>query len=151
MPHEDGLRQHVHDWLAAFDQSDDGLVLDDASLIMDEYDRNLPFSQTLHRQEYAMEVVQRKLDRGLIKYVPIKVLEANGERVAVLPEEFEQIVTDREDRKWIAAARAASKYLGITAPIVYAAESDWFHTESALRHYGIVFCRLLPGTWYKKG
>lgn len=151
MPHEPGLRQCVHDWLAAFDRSEDGLILDESSLIMDEYERNLPFSQSLHHQEYALEVLQRKRDRGLIRYVPVKVIEANGERVAALPAELEQIVTDREDRKWIAAARATRKYLGFTAPIVYAAESDWFHVEEALRLYGIVFCRLLPDDWYKAG
>lgn len=151
MPHEPGLRQCVHDWLAAFDRSEDGLILDESSLIMDEYERNLPFSQSLHHQEYALEVLQRKRDRGLIRYVPVKVIEANGERVAALPAELEQIVTDREDRKWIAAARATRKYLGFTAPIVYAAESDWFHVEEALRPYGIVFCRLLPDDWYKTG
>lgn len=151
MPHESGLREHVHGWLAAFDSSEDGLILDESSLILDEYERNLPFSHSLHHQEYALEVLQRKRDRGLIRYVSVRVIEANGERVAALPEEIERIVTDREDRKWIAAARAARKYLGVTAPIVYAAESDWFHVEAALRPYGIVFCRLLPDDWYKTG
>lgn len=151
MPHEAGLRQHVHDWLATFDLSDDGLVLDEASLIMYEYQRNLPFSQSLHHQEYALEVLQRKRDRGLVRYVPIKVVEANGERVAELPEAVARIVTDREDRKWIAAALAARKHLGLTTPIVYAAESDWLHVEGALGQYGVVFCRLLPRDWYKTG
>lgn len=149
MPHEADLRERIHDWLVAFDASDDGLVLDEASLIMDEYQRNLPFSQSLHHQEYALEVLQRKRDRGLVLYVPVKVVEANGERVAALPDVLEQIVTDREDRKWIAAARAARKYFGLTTPIVYAAESDWLHVEGALAEYGIVFCRLLPRDWYK--
>lgn len=150
MPHEAGLREHVHAWLAAFDASDDGLILDEASLIMEEYERNLPFSQSLHHPEYGLEVVQRKCARGLVRYVPLKVVEANGERVAELPEELANIVTDREDRKWIAAARAAHKYLGLKAPIVYAAESDWLRVEETLKPYGIVFCRLLPRDWYKK-
>ncbi len=149
MPQEPGLREVIHDWLAAFDASDDGLVLDEASLIMDEYERNLPFSQSLHHPEYGLEVLQRKRARGLVRYVPLKVTEANGERVAVLPEELANIVPDREDRKWVAAARAAHKYLGVKAPIVYAAESDWLRAEAALKPYGIVFCRLLPRDWYK--
>lgn len=151
MPHEAGLRQHVHDWLAVFDLSDDGLVLDEASLIMDEYQRSLPFSQSLHHQEYVLEVLQRKRDRGLVRYVPIKVVEANGERVAELPEAVARIVTDREDRKWITAARAARKYLGLTTSIVYAAESDWLHVEDALGQCGVICCRLLPRDWCKTG
>mgnify|MGYP006149897991 CR=1 FL=1 len=88
--------------------------------------------------------------RGAIEGRDVLVVEANGERVAELPEELANIVTDREDRKWIAAARAAHKYLGLKAPIVYAAESDWLRVEETLKPYGIVFCRLLPRDWYKK-
>lgn len=151
MPREVELREQVHAWLHAFEQSDDALLMDEAMLIMDEYERNLPFSPGLRHQEYGLQVLQQKHDRGLIEYVPIEVQEANGEKVAVLSDDLARIVTDREDRKWVAAAQAAREYLGLTVPIVYAAESDWVHIEQALRPYGIEFSRLLPDDWYKTG
>lgn len=147
MPREVELREQVFEWLAAFDQSDDRIVLDDVGLIRDEYERNLPYNW--QEQEYGMQVLQSKIDRTLVEFVPIDALQANGEHIAVLEPEHEKLVTDREDRKWVACALAADVLHGVVPPIVYGAESDWYAAETQLRTIGLCFVRLLPDEWYQ--
>ena len=146
MPQEIDLREVIYEWLADFDQSDRRIVLDEAGLVRDEYERNMPFN--LREQEYGMQVLQHKLDRNLADYVPIDSLEANGEHIAVLDPAHEELVTDREDRKWVACALAAQILFGQVPPIVYGAETDWFIAEAQLRGIGLCFQRLLPDDWY---
>jgi hypothetical protein len=95
-----------------------------------------------------MQVLQNKLDRNLADYVPIDSLEANGEHIAVLDPAHEALVTDREDRKWVACALAAQILFDQVPPIVYGAETDWFIAEAQLRDIGLCFQRLLPDDWY---
>lgn len=95
-----------------------------------------------------MKVLQYKLDRNLAEYVPIDSLEANGEHIALLDPAHEELVTDREDRKWVACALAAQILFGQVPPIVYGAETDWFIAEVQLRGIGLCFQRLLPDDWY---
>lgn len=147
MPSEVELRERVYEWLAAFDQSDSRLVLDDVGLIQDEYDRNLPYNW--REQEYGQQVLQSKIDRTQVEFVPIDTLEANGEHIAVLEPEHEKLVTDREDRKWVACALAADVLHGVVPPIVYGAESDWYAAEAQLKAIGLCFVRLLPDEWYQ--
>lgn len=147
MPREVELRERVFEWLAAFDQSDDRLVLDDVGLIRDEYDRNLPYNW--QEQEYGLQVLQSKIDRMQVEFVPIDTLEANGEHIAVLAPQHEALVTDREDRKWVACALAADVLHGMVPPIVYGAESDWYAAEAQLKAIGLCFIRLLPDEWYR--
>jgi hypothetical protein len=146
MPQEIELREQVFEWLAGFDQSDRRLVLDDAGLVRDEYERNMPFNW--RDQEYGMQVLQSKLDRNQAVYVPIDSLEGNGEHVAVLDPAHEALVTDREDRKWVACALAAQTLFNEVPHIVYGAETDWFLAEAQLMAIGLCFQRLLPDTWY---
>lgn len=146
MPQEIELREMIYEWLADFDQSDRRIVLDEEGLVRDEYERNMPFN--LHEQEYGMQVLQYKLDRNLADYVPIDSLEANGERIAVLDPALEALVTDREDRKWVACALAAQILFSRMPPIVYGAETDWFMAEEELKGIGLCFERLLPDNWY---
>ena len=147
MPREVELRELVFEWLAAFDLSDNRLVLDDAGLIQDEYERNLPYNW--QEQEYGLQVLQSKLDRTQVEFVPIDTLEANGEHIAVLEPQHEPLVTDREDRKWVACALAADALHGVVPPIVYGAESDWYAAEAQLKAIGLCFVRLLPDDWYQ--
>lgn len=149
MPRELELRQLVYDWLCEFDVSDHVILMDEEFLIRDEYERNMPFNREMRDQEYGLQVLQYKLDRGLVEYVPVEVLEANGERIAILTDELTSIVTDREDRKWVAAAHSAKNYFDVTSPIVYGAESDWYAIENDLLPHGITLHRLLPITWYE--
>lgn len=146
MPREIELREMVYEWLVGFDLSDSRIVLDDAGLVRDEYDRNMPFN--VREQEYGMQVLQNKLDRNLAEYVPIDSLEANGEHIALLDDAHEALVTDREDRKWVACALAAKTLFDQVPPIVYGAETDWFIAEEQLRGIGLCFQRLLPDDWY---
>lgn len=146
MPQEIELREMIYEWLADFDQSDRRIVLDEEGLVRDEYERNMPFN--LREQEYGMQVLQSKLDRNLADYVPIDSLEANGEHVAVLDPAHEALVTDREDRKWVACALAAQILFDHVPPIVYGAETDWFMAEDQLTGIGLCFQRLLPDGWY---
>ena len=146
MPQEIELREMIYEWLADFEQSDRRIVLDEAGLVRDEYERNMPFNQ--REQEYGMQVLQYKLDRNLVDYVPIKSMEANGEHIAVLDPAHEILVADREDRKWVACAFAAQVLFERMPPIVYGAETDWFIAEEQLGGIGLLFQRLLPDDWY---
>jgi predicted nucleic acid-binding protein len=147
MPREVELREQVFAWLAAFDLSDSRLVFDDAGLIQDEYNRNLPHNW--QEQEYGQQVLQSKLDRTQVEFVPIDTLEANGEHIAVLEPQHEVLVTDRDDRKWVACALSADVLHGVVPPIVYGAESDWYVAEAQLCAIGLCFVRLLPDDWYQ--
>lgn len=146
MPQEIELREIIYNWLVDFDQSEQCIVLDEEGLVRSEYDRNMPFNQ--HEQEYGMKVLQYKLDRSLVQYVPIDSREANGEHIAVLDPAHEALVADREDRKWVACALAAQILFDQVPPIVYGAETDWFISETQLRGIGLCFQRLLPDDWY---
>ena len=147
MPQEVHLREIVFDWLAQFDQSNSRLVLDDVGLIQEEYARNLPYNW--QEQEYGLQVLQSKLDRSQVDFVPIDAIQANGEHIAVLASRHEELVPDREDRKWVACALATDVLHGATPPIVYGAESDWYMAEKELMGIGLQFIRLLPETWYQ--
>ncbi len=146
MPREIELRELVYEWLSVFAESGERLVLDEEGLVRNEYERNMPFN--MHGQEFGMQVLQGKLDRNLVEFVPIDTLEANGEHIAVLEPAHELLVPDREDRKWIACAFSAQTLFGSTPPIVYGAETDWFVAQSALETIGLHFQRLLPDEWY---
>lgn len=146
MPQEVELREMIFEWLAEFDQSDFRIVLDEEGLVRAEYDRNMPFN--MHQQEYGMQVLQNKLDRNLVEYVPIDSLEANGEHIAVLAPNHEALVTDREDRKWVACALATQILHEKMPTIVYGAETDWYMATAQLEAIGLCFIRLLPEAWY---
>ena len=148
-PRERALRELVYRELVRFQESDDRLVLDDENLIRDEYERNMPFNTRMGAQEYGLFVLQDKLDRDQVNWVFFDFIEGNGERIAVLSDELCVIVTDREDRKWIAAAMAHAGLYESVSPITYGAESDWYVIEDALAPYGIQFRRLLPREWYE--
>lgn len=148
MPQEIELRETIYRWLANFEASDERIILDEDGLIRDEYERNMRYNRALQGQEYGMQVLQNKIDRNLADYVPIDVVVGNGECIATLTAVLELLVTDREDRKWVASAIAAHILHGEMPPIVYGAETDWFIAENGLALHGICFCRLLPDHWY---
>lgn len=110
----------------------------------------MPFNTTMQMQEYGLLVVQKKLDYNEVDFVTIEVLEANGERIAILNSDLAAIVSDREDRKWVASALSHRILHESESPIVYGAESDWYRIEAALSDHGIKLRRLLPDEWYQK-
>lgn len=146
MPREVELREAIYKWLVEFDQSESRMVLDDIGLVRNEYERNMPYNW--REQEYGMFVFQSKIDRMQVDSVLIDSLEANGEHIAVLDPAHEVLVTDREDRKWVACALAAQIIFDQVPPIVYGAETDWFIAEAQLKEIGLCFQRLLPDDWY---
>lgn len=146
MPQEIELREEVYNWLENFEISNGRMVMDEEGLVREEYDRQLPFNR--QEQEYGLMVLQNKLDRNLVEFVPICTNAANGEHIAVLTTEHEALVKDREDRKWVACAQATDILHGQTPPIVYGAETDWFIADEQLRAIGLEFTPLLPVEWY---
>lgn len=146
MPREIELRESVYEWLAKFDQSDNRIVLDETGLVLAEYERNMPYNR--YEQEYGMQVLQNKRDRMQVDDVLIDTFEGDGEHIAVLVADHEAIVTDREDRKWVACALAAQILFEQMPTIVYGAETDWFIAEERLTAIGLCLQRLLPDDWY---
>lgn len=146
MPREIELRELVYDWLLNFDLSDDRIVLDEVGLVLAEYERNMPHNW--QEQEYGMKVLQNKIDHMQVDHVLIDTFEGNGEHIAVLDSAHEAIVTDREDRKWVACALAALILFGESPPIVYGAETDWHIAKKQLEAIGICVQPLLPADWY---
>jgi hypothetical protein len=148
-PPDVALREAVYDALRAFEESDELIVLDEEGLIRAEYERNMPFNQHMQSQEYGLLVLQKKLDYDQVNWVIVEVREGNGERLGIIADDLAQIVTDREDHKWIASASSHQVLYETVPPIVYGAESDWFVIEDALRQRGFLFERLLPDAWYQ--
>jgi len=148
MPKDSAQRQAIFDWLRGFEGADDdSLVLDEGLLIQEEYEQNMPGWPA---QWYGMQVLQWKMDHGLVAWVPIDVSRATGEPVAVLEPPYEAAVRDPADRKWVACALSAATLYESVPPIVYAAESDWYKAEPELLPLGIRVKRLLPDAWYTR-
>jgi hypothetical protein len=145
MPKDGDQRKAIHQWLQAFAETTDILVLDDEFLIHDEYSRNMPGRP---EQWYGLQVLQSKMDDNLVVWVPITVSEATGEPIAVLDEPYERAVKDPADRKWVACALAADVLYKSVPPIVYGAERDWYEAEKQLSDLGIAVVKLLPDGWY---
>jgi hypothetical protein len=144
MPLEPDLREQVLDWLTRFEKSPDRWVLDEQQEIRQEYEDNLGFNPAMHAQEYGLQVLQSKWDRGQVEYVELEPL----------THDILACVGDRADQKWVAAGIAFSILYDSVSPIVYAAETDWYLIErdpaklNPLNAVGIAFLRLLPDAWY---
>lgn len=147
-PLEPELRQLVFNRLTEFADSGDSIVLDLEGHIRSEYEGNMGYSRALRDQEYGLLLLQDLEQTQRINFVTIDWDHAEG--AAALPAELAAIVTDKADRKWVAAASAHTElFEGQFPPIVYAAESDWFVIEEVLRQRGFLFERLLPDAWYQ--
>lgn len=148
-PKEPELRESIYNWLCDFDSSADSILLDEEWQIRGEYEHKMSFNSHMRDQEYGFQVLQNKQDRGLVEYVPIELDTSSGEPIAVLSEALTAIVSDRADRKWVAAAQSASSLLELPCPIIYGAESDWYVIREELLTYGIECKHLLPEAWYE--
>ncbi len=149
MPREQELRKKTYIALRNFEESEKFLVLDEEQTITEEYERNMSYNEAMRHQEYGLQVMQDKIQKCKINWVTIDVVEGNGERIAKLSPDLERLVHDREDRKWIAAGLAHVELYDTTAPILYAAEFDWYYLENHVSIIGIEFDRLLPDWWYE--
>ena len=106
------------------------IAVDDQHLILGEYfgllsQQFAPYEilTRLMRQE---RVLQRKIDVS--------------EGIAILPNELERLVHDRNDRKFVAVSLSFSSL----PPVVNAADRDWVSWEVGLRDHGIEVIQLCP-------
>jgi hypothetical protein len=150
MPLEIELREQVFKRLMDFEKSDDRLVLDIEGSIWEEYERNLPRYTSKGQQEYAWMVILHKQTTSAVSHVTIDIHDGNGERVALVNPPLDNLVADREDRKWVAAALSHMEIHNQDAVIVYGAETDWFKIEDQLKENGINLERVLPHDWYQR-
>jgi len=155
-----GFRELIFNELKIFAESDDKLVLDVDGVILHEYEKNLPyFNEVMMEQEYGMYVIQKKLqtlheiDGRFEEEVSWVLIDTHGpedDRIAQLHPPLDRIVTDTDDRKWVAAAKAHEVLHGIRAPIVYGAETDWFKIRTDLQDHGIELRQLLPDVFFEQ-
>lgn len=147
-PPDPALREAIYRWLRDFDLAEDRMILDEDGLIRAEYENNMPYNQRSFDQEYGMRVLQSKIDRQQVEFVPIETEMDGGGRVGKFPARLAGVVLDRSDRKWIAAAEAAYILFEAMPTITYAAETDWYVIEAQLQAHGFLLHRLLPEAWY---
>ena len=126
-------QEAVFEWLAAFRADDERrLVMDAGFAIYDEY-RN-----QLSDQDYGLLAIHDKFDR--LRSVTLS-WDEHGD--AVVPKALE--VTDRSDRKFVAAALADTAAISI----VNATDSDWVAIEAALDAAGISVIHLIE-SWLRR-
>lgn len=132
---EASLRQRVFDWLEAFEADPARhAVLDVDWHVCGEYHHKLT------EQDYGWLAMMHKIDRGEVVWVDV-LLDKDGN--AVLPPELAEAVTDRADRKMVAAALAALD-AGHPTQITNAADTDWIDCQQALHAVGLEMENLLP-------
>ncbi|MBJ7574547.1 hypothetical protein [Luteimonas sp. MC1828] len=148
-PPDPALRETIFNWLKDFDLADARMILDDDGLIRAEYENNMRYNQRSFDQEYGMRVLQSKIDRYQVEFVPIETEVDGGGLIGKFPDRLGGIVLDRADRKWISAAEATYILHDAMPTIVYAAETDWYVIEAQLQEHGFRLQRLLPEAWYK--
>jgi hypothetical protein len=95
-------------------------------------------------------VLQNKIDNHKVNYVGLDVIDFGTDKIAALDPPLDEIVTDKADRKWVAASKAHLEYYSEPATIVYAAESDWVKIEADLNQHGIPLKGLLPKDWFTR-
>ena len=124
-------QQIVLDWLMAFrTDRQRQVVIDQPFKIWEEYHNKMT------GQDIGLMVVMEKLQ--FARFVDI-AFDDNGH--ACLPADLEEVVHDRSDRKFVAAALSA----GGQSTIVNAVDTDWCDWQKALERHGIVVTHLIEG------
>ena len=126
---EESLRSEVLNWLQVF-ETDSGrfVVLDWDWHICGEYQNKLDPDQ-----DYGWLAIMAKRDRNEVVWIGIEV-DANGH--AKLPAALRKAVSDKDDRKMVAAVLAA-KTEGHGCNLVNACDTDWLDCEQALIDAGV--------------
>lgn len=127
-PCDPALQRKVCRWLAGFENSASRLVLDIAGGINAEYHNKLEFN------DYGIQVVMNKINRGQVDLVTVEYDE-NGD--GIVPQPLDDVVKDLADRKMLAAALEALNLPGSSA-IAYAGDTDWLDWELELIKTGLV-------------
>ena len=137
---EAALRKEVLDWLREFEHdAARSVVLDYDWHICGEYQNKLDVDQ-----DYGWLAVMAKKDHNQVVWVTIDVDEDGH---AELPVELHGAVSDRADRKMVAAVLFA-QLAGNDCKLVNASDTDWLDCESALSEAGVQVHQLL-GEWLK--
>lgn len=130
-------KQLAFDWLLAFrDAPGRNLVLDQAFQIWNEYHNKLG-----HGQDLGSLVVTDKLQKSAVRFVDVE-FDKNGH--ACVPRDLAEIIHDRSDRKFVAAA-LADLANGDECVIVNAVDGDWCLWMGALADRGVKVEQLVPG------
>ncbi len=138
---ETALRQKVLDWVQKFEgDSERHAVLDWDWHICGEYLRNLS------EQDYGWLALMRKRDKNEVVWVGLN-MDANGH--ALLEPELAIAVTDREDRKMVAAALAAIS-AGHNCKLTVACDTDWLDCQASLQTAGLEVEHLLEDWLHAK-
>lgn len=121
------------DWVAAFRVSESILVVDDSEYILYEY-RKPPFSY--EDPTYTLLELLLSSNRVCLVHVQFQ----GG--IAILPPHLDEIVTDDDDKKFVAVAEKHPE----KPPIVNATDRTrgWGKWEDRLRDYGIEVIQLCP-------
>lgn len=123
------LRREVLSWLQEFENdSCRFVVLDWGWHICGEYQNKLDPDQ-----DYGWLAIMAKRDRNEVIWIGIEV-DANGH--AKLPTTLRKAVSDKEDRKMVAAVLAAMTD-GHSCSLVNACDTDWLDCEQALIDAGV--------------
>ncbi|MBF0172115.1 MAG: hypothetical protein HQL83_01580 [Magnetococcales bacterium] len=129
------LREIVLKWFQNFERDAKRyIVLDHHWLILTEYGNKLNVDQ-----DYAYLAMMAKQDRGEVLWVGFEV-DPHGH--AVLPVHLANSVTDRADRKMVAAALSALNS-GNACKLTNACDSDWLDCTQVLKDYGVEVEQLL--------
>ena len=117
------------DFVQAFRVSESILVVDDSEQIFTEY-KNPPFSY----DDPTYTLLELLLSSNRVCLVHVQF---HG-GIAKLPPHLDQIITDDDDKKFVAVADIHPA----TPPIVNATDRDWAKWETRLRAYGIEVIQL---------
>ena len=142
---EPELRQRVLNWLIEFETNHDSVIILDINWnICGEYQNKM------NNQDYGLSIVMNKIDQDKVIWVNIK---SDNDGHAELPEDLSNLIADRADRKFVAAALAGQDS-GLSCTIINASDTDWLDCTHALGERGILVEHLLEdwlrSIWKKK-
>lgn len=133
-PEDPELRLRVWEWLDDFERSASCMVLDSSGQIDEEYRKKLGFN------DFGLQVLISKYSSWRIDMVDV-YYDIDG--YAILQADLASTITDRSDRKMVAAALEALSTVGECA-VANASDTDWYDWESALTLVNIDVEQLLP-------
>ena len=127
-------------------QATEILVLDDAFLILSEYDRNLRSTgQPGVGDAFYLWALRNRSNPRHCEQVALTVRE--DQEFTAFPRVPELAGFDPSDRKFVAAARSHPA----RPPVVNATDTDWYHHRTALTQHGVQIEFLCPAEMERSG
>lgn len=111
------LRQRVLDWVSAFEQGAERIVLDYGWEIVGEYQNKLT------EQDYALQIVLHMKDTERVAWFQLE--RENDGRTRIACTALDPAITDLADRKMVAAVLAGGCRAG-GCSLVNACDTDWY-------------------------